>query len=442
MLTSVFAFLVAVGLLVFIHELGHYLAARSVGVHVQRFSIGFGRPLITRRDKNGCDWVIALVPLGGYVQMTENEDSPKSFDRKPLWARAWVVVAGPFANFLFAVVPYPSLAIIGRPEPIAVFDQPPSQSLAERLGLQKGDQLTRLDGVPIRSYSDFRWKMTQAYIGEGQSRYELELSTVSGMQRTMSLRFEELQPLAQDASIDDILLKAGIRPRSNGVVVTSVLAASPAEAVGLRPGDGFLSLQGRAITDPKDLQQLVAASQGQPLELLIRREGSGQRETLIIRPQQAPDGTSYRLGVGIGPSLETQWIQYGPLQAIERGVQRTAELSVLSLQALGRMVTGDLSWRQMSGPVGIAGAAGQSAELGIIAFVSFLALISISIGVLNLLPIPMLDGGHLMYYAFEFVRGQPLSAQAQQAGQRLGLVLIALLTSLALVNDMSRLFGF
>ena len=442
MLTSVFAFLVAVGLLVFIHELGHYLAARSVGVHVQRFSIGFGRPLITRRDKNGCDWVIALVPLGGYVQMTENEDSPKSFDRKPLWARAWVVVAGPLANFLFAVVAFACLAIIGRPEPIAVFDQPPAQSLAERLGLQKGDQLTRLDGVPIRSYSDFRWKMTQAYIGEGQSRYELELSTVSGMQRTMSLRFEELQPLAQDASIDDILLKAGIRPRSNGVVVTSVLAASPAEAVGLRPGDGFLSLQGRAITDPKDLQQLVAASQGQPLELLIRREGSGQRETLIIRPQQAPDGTSYRLGVGIGPSLETQWIQYGPLQAIERGVQRTAELSVLSLQALGRMVTGDLSWRQMSGPVGIAGAAGQSAELGIIAFVSFLALISISIGVLNLLPIPMLDGGHLMYYAFEFVRGQPLSVQAQQAGQRLGLVLIALLTSLALLNDMSRLFGF
>ena len=284
--------------------------------------------------------------------------------------------------------------------------------------------------------------MTQAYIGEGQSRYELELTTQGGTQRTMTLSFAELQPLAQDASIDDILSKAGIRPRSNGVVVTSVLAASPAEAAGLRPGDGFLSLQGRAITDPKDLQQLVAASQGQPLELLIRREGSGQREALIIRPQQAPDGTSYRLGVGIGPSLETQWIQYGPLQAIERGVQRTAELSVLSLQALGRMVTGDLSWRQMSGPVGIAGAAGQSAELGIIAFVSFLALISISIGVLNLLPIPMLDGGHLMYYAFEFVRGQPLSAQAQQAGQRLGLVLIALLTSLALVNDMSRLFGF
>lgn len=150
-----------------------------------------------------------------------------------------------------------------------------------------------------------------------------------------------------------------------------MLAASPAEAAGLRPGDGFIGLQGRAITDPKDLQQLVAASQGQPLELVIRREGSGQQEALIIRPQQAPDGTSYRLGVGIGPSLETQWIQYGPLQAIERGVQRTAELSVLSLQALGRMVTGDLSWRQMSGPVGIAGAAGQSAELGLIAFVSF-----------------------------------------------------------------------
>ncbi len=442
MLTSIFAFLIAIGLLVFIHELGHYLAARSVGVHVQRFSIGFGRPLVSRRDKNGCDWVVALVPLGGYVQMTENEDTPQSFDRKPLWARAWVVVAGPLANFIFAIVAFACLAMIGRPEPVAVFNQPPVQSLSERLGLQEDDRLTHMNGEAVRSYSDFRWKMTKAYIGEGQSRFELAVVNTAGSRREIVLNLVELQPLAQDASIDDILFKAGIRPRSDGVLVTSVLAGSPAEAAGLQAGDGFLSLQGKAIRDPQDLQQVVAASQGQPLELLIRREGSGQQELLVIRPQQVSDGNSFRLGVGIGPSLEMQWVQYGPLQSIERGIQRTAELSVLSLQALGRMVTGDLSWRQMSGPVGIAGAAGQSAELGLIAFVSFLALISISIGVLNLLPIPMLDGGHLMYYAFEFVRGQPLSVQAQQAGQRLGLVLIALLTSLALVNDMSRLFGF
>ena len=442
MLTSIFAFLVAVGLLVFIHELGHYLAARSVGVHVQRFSIGFGRPLITRRDKNGCDWVVALVPLGGYVQMTENEDSSRSFDRKPLWARAWVVVAGPLANFVFAVVAFTCLAIVGRPEPVAIFDQPGEQSVAQRLGLQKGATLLALSGDPVRSYSDFRWKMTQSYIGQGQSRFDLLVRSANGSERTITLDFEALQPLAQDASIDDILLKAGIRPQSNGVLVTSVLSGSPAEQAGLQIGDQFLSVSSIPVTEPQDLQRFVASSRGQAVDLVVRRQASGQQERLVIQPQAAPDGLGYRLGVGIGPSLQTQWVQYGPIQGIERGIQRTAELSVLSLRALGRMVTGDLSWRQMSGPVGIAGAAGQSAELGFIAFVSFLALISISIGVLNLLPIPMLDGGHLMYYAFEFVRGQPLSAQAQQAGQRLGLVLIALLTSLALVNDMSRLFGF
>ncbi|HSG20655.1 MAG TPA: RIP metalloprotease RseP, partial [Burkholderiaceae bacterium] len=419
MMTSILAFLVAVGLLVFVHEMGHYLAARSVGVHVLRFSVGFGRPLLRRVDRRGCEWVVAMIPLGGYVRMYDRSEpevdamavdaalvpQSASFDQKSLGARAWVVVAGPLANFVFAAFAYALIGMIGRSEPVPVVHSPPVESAAAAVGLQGGDRILQANGAEVRSFSDLRWQLARASIGQGRPVLELEVQTGQAPVRRLVFDLSAVAQSVQTDSPDVLLSAAGLLPESLAVRLTAVQPGSAADRAGLMPSMLVLAVDGVEVRHPGDLQALVQASDGSPLTLETALADPtdplatmvGSQRTIRLTADRGEQGR-LRLGVGIAPVQTMTLVREGPIEALVRGTVRSFQVAELSLQALGRMVTGDLSWKQISGPVGIAGVAGQSAELGLVAFIGFLALVSISIGVLNLLPIPMLDGGHLLYY--------------------------------------------
>lgn len=443
-MTTLLYFLLAIGLLVFIHEMGHYLAARQCGVRVLRFSVGFGRPLLTRvAAGTGTEWVLAAIPLGGYVRMDD-----ESFDAKPLAARAWIVAAGPLANLVFAAFAYGLLFASDRTEPQSVLGTPVAGSPAQRAGLQAGDRVLAVDGRSVQSFTELRWRAAQSVIGEGSGDLRLRveradgsvadivLSAASGGAGAGSDGGAGSGPPQTDPVI--ALRELGLVPRSTSVRVMRVQEGSAAQAAGLRAGDRILQVQGQEVVQPDGVISRVKASGGKPVELVVE-DGDGP-ERVVVTPVAGADGI-FRMGAVVGADVATVVVSDDPLTASVKGVVRTWEMSLLTMQALGRMMMGEMSWRNISGPVTIAETAGESANSGWKAFVSFLGLISVSIAVLNLLPIPMLDGGHLLYYLWEFVRGRPLPAEVQEAGRRIGVALIMLLTAVALFNDFARLAG-
>lgn len=428
-MTTVLSFLLAIAILVFVHEMGHYLAARQCGVQVLRFSIGFGKELFKKTSqKTGTEWVISAVPLGGYVRMQD-----ESFESKPLRSRAWIVFAGPLSNLIFAAIAYGVLFGSPREEPQAVLAQPPAQSPAAVAGLMAGDQIVAVNGKEVVSFTDLRWRMAQALVGDGQSEIALRVTRAAGGAADITLK---TQASSEDPSA--VIAALGLSPLSRSVKVVRVQPGSAAEAAGLRAGDRLLKLAGQDVRQPDVVIQSVQKSGGNPIELVVD-DGNGP-ERVMVTPKAGPDGVM-RIGAVVGGDVATVTVSDDPFTAMTKGVTRTAEMTMLTFQALGRMIMGEISWRQISGPVTIADAAGQSAGSGAKAFIGFLALISISIAVLNLLPIPMLDGGHLLYYLWELVRGQPLDAEVQEAGRKIGLALILMLTVLALFNDFARLAG-
>jgi regulator of sigma E protease len=437
-MTTLLSFLAAIAILVFVHEMGHYLAARQCGVQVLRFSIGFGKEVLQwTSKKTGTQWVLAAIPLGGYVRMQD-----ASFEEKSLRSRAWIVFAGPLANLIFAAVAYAALAMMGRQEALPLLGQPQASSPAAQSGLVASDRVLAVDGNDVRSFSDIRWRLTQALIGEGRSQVSLTVESANGASRDVTLRVAPMNDASSVAAQKDparLIESLGLVPLSRSIKIARVQEASPAHAAGLRVGDVIVRVNGQEVTQPVALIQAVQQSKGQPVELTVS-DGT-LLERVVLTPQLSADGV-YRVGAVLGADVETVQISDGPWQALLRGTARTWEMTELTFQALGRMLMGDLSWRQISGPVTIADAAGQSAQSGLQSFIGFLALISISIAVLNLLPIPMLDGGHLLYYLWELVRGQPLPAEAQEMGRRMGIGLIAMLTFVALFNDFSRLAGW
>ena len=436
MMTVLF-FLLAIAILVFVHEMGHYLAARQCGVAVERFSIGFGRALLKWRSKrSNTEWVIAAIPLGGYVKMDE-----QNFEAKPLAARAWIVFAGPLSNLVFAALAYAFLFHSGREEPIAVLAQPEAQSVAALAGLREGDRVIGIGVHDVLSFNDMRWRIAQAHVGEGAASISVRVERPSGELIAVVLPLTASQGVdSAEASDPSITVAAlGFAPLSKSVRVIRVQEGSVAQAAGLRDGDRILRVGQEEVRQPGIVISRIKESQGKPIELTVS-DGS-QTERVVMTARAGQDGV-FRIGAVVGAEMETAHVADAPLQALVKGATRTWEMSLLTVRALGRMVAGELSWRQISGPVTIADAAGQSAGNGVKAFVGFLALISISIAVLNLLPIPMLDGGHLMYYLWELVRGQPLSAEIQETGRRIGVALIMALTAVALFNDFARLAGW
>ncbi len=451
-LQTLIAFLAALMLLIFVHELGHYLVARWCGVKVLRFSIGFGRPLM--RWHVGADrteWTIAAIPLGGYVRMLderESHDSPiphedlaRSFNRKPISQRAAIVAAGPLANFLLAILLYAILGWVGQPEPVAIVDRPPEQSAAARAGFERGDRILSVDGAAVRSWNEVRLRLLDPLIERRVAR--IGIGDAQGIpHEELSL---DLSGLSEREAERDFMGLLGLRLASGKVLVNSVLDGSAAQRFGLVAGDEFLSIAGSPVRRASDVIEAVKAAPGSALSVVVRR---GEAEvSLSVRPDPVvvTEGdrprTIGRIGAGLQDRVAMETIRYGPVDAVVQGARQTWDMSIFTLRMLGRMVTGELSLRNLSGPVTIADLAGQSARVGWIAYLGFLALISISLGVLNLLPVPVLDGGHLVYYGLEAIRGRPLSDRVMIVTQKAGIGVVMMLMAVALFNDITRLIG-
>ena len=442
MLTTIIAFIIALGIIITFHEYGHYWAAKRCGVKVLRFSVGFGKPLLKRLDRSGTEWVLAGIPLGGYVKMQDDpepdatpDQARQAFANQPVRNRFFIVSAGPIANFILAAVIYAVLSMMGSEEPVAVLGQPTANSAAAESGLQAGDRVLAVNGTPVQSWNQMRWQMLDDMVKGGT--VELTVDRL-GSTLTKSVR---LPGAGSDPEADTLGL-AGVRLQPGKTVVTSIVPDSPAQAAGLQSGDVILSVDGQSVSDTRALINTVQANPNQPLQMSVQRQDVPITVTItpgqVEGEQGAPIG---RIGTGLANEVPTVMIEHGVMQSMWQGVSRTAETAWFSLKMLGSMVTGAVSWKNISGPVTIADYAGQTASLGLTAYLAFLALVSVSIGVLNLLPIPMLDGGHLLFYVVEMVRGKPAPARWMEAGQRLGLFMLAGLMTLAVFNDITRLLS-
>lgn len=449
-LSSAFAFVVAIGVLVTIHEFGHYLVARLCDVKVLRFSFGFGRPLVSRRlGRDGTEWTLSAIPLGGYVSMLgergpgsdtvdlAGEDMRRAFSRKPVWQRALIVVAGPLANLLLAIVLYAALAMHGTEEPAARIAAPADGTPAAQAGLVDADRIVSVDGDETVSWEALRWQLMRAAVERRSVDLEVDHD---GSSRTIGLDLATLSGADLDG---DILARLGFALRVAQVSLARVEDGSAAQRGGLRAGDIVLEVDGHAVENPAWLRDRIRASLDGRLHLVIERDGERLDRDIVPDRVAAADhqGLVGQLGVALAAQAEMVEVDHDPLSAVKLGVQRTWETSTLALRMLGKMVVGEVSLSNISGPVTIADYAGQSARIGPEAFLAFLAAISISIGVLNLLPIPMLDGGHLLYHLLEFFKGKPLSERFVDLTQSAGLGIVVMLMAVALYNDLARLLA-
>jgi regulator of sigma E protease len=443
------AFLVTLGLLIVVHEYGHYLAARLCGVKVLCFSIGFGKPLLKRHiGKDKTELVLAAFPLGGFVRMLDEREAPvaeyelaRTFNRQPVARRMAIVAAGPVFNLLLAVLFYWVLFMSGITGMKPILGNTHPGSVAEQASLKSGELIRRVDGVAVATWQDVRWALLKVSL----KSHFAEIETSSG-NNEIHLHQLDLSVLGGDDMERDILDKLGLvayRP-SVPAQIGEILPGGIAERAGLHTGDKILSVNGIAIGQWEDFVSVVRQNPGKRITLQITR--AGQSQEVALTPEVATEGgktigrigAAYRMDAAQLDRLVTE-VRYPPLAALQHAAAKTWDTSIFSLRMLGNMITGAVSWKGVSGPVTIASYAGQSAHMGWKAFTTFLALVSISLGVLNLLPVPVLDGGHLMYYVVELIKGSPVSERAMEIGQKIGFALLGLLMACALYNDLNRI---
>ncbi len=450
-LTSLIAFIVAIGILVAIHEYGHYWVAKKLGVKVLRFSIGFGAPLwrkVAGADRT--EYVIGAIPLGGYVKMLDEREGEvppdeldRAFNRQSVGKRIAIVAAGPIFNFLFAIFAYMLMFMVGvtgmQPEVGEVIEGSP----AAEAGVRAGAVIEAVGGKSTPTWEN----AALAIINQAMEDRAVELTVrePSGGVATRRIDLTDATELFADS---DILERIGIRPwRPQIPAVFGRLVDGGAGArAGLKVGDRVVEIDGEPIDDWQDLVAAVRARPGETVEFVVERDGARLGLTVTL---DAVEEGRVRVGrVGAAPQVDEAQlaahrveVRYGPVEAFVQGVRRTWQMSVLTLRFMGKMITGQASLENVSGPLTIAQYAGVSALIGVSAFLGFLGIVSVSLGVLNLLPIPVLDGGHLLFYLIELVKGSPLSETAEAIGQRIGLGLLAMLMGLAFFNDINRIFG-
>jgi regulator of sigma E protease len=448
---KIVAFLVTLGILVVFHELGHYVVARWCGVKVLRFSVGFGRIVASRRvGPDQTEWALSAIPLGGYLKMADERegdvapaDVARAFNRQSVWKRMAIVAAGPVANLLLAVVLYAGTYMAGIPGQRALLAEPAPSTAAATAGVHGGDLVVSLDGDTVQSWQDLRWRLLRA-----QGRDNVKLSVVPRDARPGDAPALRVLPLDSVKAADwegNATAALGLRPDLGAPLVGEAVADKPAARAGLAKGDRIVAINNVAMRSPGDVAQVTNSSPGAPLTFRLQR--GGEAVDVVVTPE-ASEQAGKTIGLaGLRLTVDPDeakrlavTVRFGVVEAFAQGARKTWELSVFTLKMLGRIFTGDASLRNISGPLTLADFAGQSAQAGTLVFVGYLALISISLGVLNLLPVPLLDGGHLLYYFAEVVKGSPVSDRAFEVGQRIGMAMLAVLMALALFNDFSRLF--
>jgi regulator of sigma E protease len=448
-MTTLLAFIVAIVVLVLFHELGHFIVARWFDVKVLRFSIGFGKVLYARRFGNGeTEWAISAIPLGGYVKMLdehEGEVSPneleRAFNRKPVLQRMAIVVAGPLSNLLLAVALYFALFIHGVPGIKPVLGEVAANTPAAAAGLQSRQTIVSIDGQPTPSWQEVRWILLELVLQKKAAAFELR--TLEGAAESRMLEMGSLTPADLDG---DFMHKLGLHPYQPPVypIIGKLTPGGVAERAGLKANDRILRADGQEVALWKDWVNVVRGHPGKVLDIELERAGSVMKLALTPEAYDEDGKTIGRIGAAAHidkaafEAMLTE-VRYPPQEALPAALRKTWETAVVSLKMMGKMVVGEVSLKNLSGPITIADYAGQSAQLGLGAYIGFLALISISLGVLNLLPIPLLDGGHLLYYAVEFVKGSPVPEGLWEAGQKAGIALLVTMMAFALYNDISRL---
>lgn len=457
MLTTVVAFIVALGLLVAVHEWGHYRVAVACGVKVLRFSVGFGKTLYRwkpkrQRPNQDTEFVIAAFPLGGYVKMLDEREAPVAaherhlaFNTQPLRSRALIVAAGPAANLLLAVLLYAGVNWWGVQEPRAVLASPVAGSIAEQAGLRGGETVSAAgfegeDQEPVRSFEQVRWLLTRGAL----DAQDLRLTVDEGGRRERQV----VLPLSRLESPDgdpQLFRRIGLLGPLTQPVLGDVVADGAAKKAGLQKGDRVLAVAGTPVVDAQQLREWIRGQvrDGQPVASTWRVQREGQVIELEVAPSVAQDAgrTIGRIGAYVGAPPDMVEVRYGPIDGLWRGAVKTWEVSLLTVRMLGRMVIGEASLKNLSGPLTIADYAGKSASMGLLQYVVFLAMISVSLGVLNLLPLPVLDGGHLMYYLWEAATGRSVPDAWMERLQRGGVAVLLVMMTIALFNDVTRLFG-
>lgn len=450
-LISIVAFIVALSILVAVHEFGHYWVARRLGVKILRFSIGFGKPLWRyHKKRDDTEFVLAAIPLGGYVKMLDEREGPvpealrkHAFNNQPVWSRIAIVLAGPIFNFIFAVAVYTLVFIIGIEGVKPVVGEMTGTSSAASAGFQVQDQILKVSGVETRTWQAVRIAVLNTVLDADVIDFEVE--TVDGLLQTRQLLLQGSNLLSEEG---DILDKLGLPvwwPKTEPIIdqITKGAAASKA---GLQSGDRILSVNGMQIESWRAWAEKIRANPGKTLDITVAR--GEQALSLVVAPEPKKEGDAIIGFVGASVQLPLDEIKnlqvlvrYPFIESLQMGLVKTHDMIVLTFRMLGKLLIGDASLKNISGPISIAEYAGKTVNIDLSYFLDFLAIISISLGVLNLLPIPLLDGGHFLYYIIEIAKGSPVSEKTQMFGQQIGIAILGCLMMLAFYNDLLRLFG-